>query len=220
VSPIIRLNAASIGPHFAEWFLSGPRAAAALFTLAALAACGRGEAADSAAAGGEPAGGAITLWTDSTELFMEHPALIVGAPDKFAVHLTDLTDFAPLRSGRITLRFQPRDGGAPLVVTQDAPRSPGIYGPAPEFKRAGTYDLTIQVESPQARDSIAVPGLRVYATADEAPKENGGGDAGIPFLKEQQWKTPGLRTAFAESGSVAASFDASGEIEPSGFGTS
>ena len=52
-----------------------------------------------------PAGGAVTLWTDSTELFMEHPALIVGAPDKFAVHLTDLTDFAPLRSGSITLRL-------------------------------------------------------------------------------------------------------------------
>src|SRR5829696_8097923 len=82
-------------------------------------------------AGPEPAGGAITLWTDSTELFMEHPALIVGQPDKFAVHLTDITDFAPLRSGKIVLRFQPKAGGQPVVVTQEAPRSPGIYGPSP-----------------------------------------------------------------------------------------
>ena len=95
-----------------------------------LAGCRENGAAE---ASGEPAGGAITLWTDSTELFMEHPALIVGAPDRFAVHLTDLTDFTPLRSGRITLHFQPRDGGTPLIVTQDTPRSPGIYGPAPEF---------------------------------------------------------------------------------------
>src|SRR5688572_15742437 len=78
-------------------------------------------------AGGEAAGGAITSWTDSTELFMEHPALIVGQPEKFAVHLTDLADFAPLRSGRITMRFTPREGGAPLVVQQDSPRAPGIY---------------------------------------------------------------------------------------------
>src|SRR5215213_3476838 len=158
---------------------------ATAFALLGVAACGDAEAgADAAAAA--PAGGAITIWTDSTELFMEHPALIVGQPEKFAVHLTDLTDFAPLRSGRITLRFVPKAGGEPLVVVQDAPRSPGIYGPSPEFARAGIYDLTIQVESPQARDMIRVPDLRVYATADEAPREEAGGESGIAFLKEQQ----------------------------------
>src|SRR5688500_17970120 len=120
---------------------------------------------DSGSEPAEPAGGAITLWTDSTELFMEHPALIVGAPDKFAVHLTDITDFAPLRSGKIVLRFQPKTGGQPVVVAQEAPRAPGIYGPSPAFTAPGVYDLTILVDSPQARDSITVRGLRVYAKA-------------------------------------------------------
>src|SRR5215208_6711576 len=87
----------------------------ALITLA-FVACNQAAEEE---AGAEPAGGAITLWTDSTELFMEHPALIVGQPDKFAVHLTDLTDFAPLRSGRITLTFRPRDGGPPVVTVQE-----------------------------------------------------------------------------------------------------
>jgi membrane fusion protein, heavy metal efflux system len=178
-------------------------------------ACGE-RAAEAAKADGadEPAGGAITLWTDSTELFMEHPALIVGAPDKFNVHLTDLTDFAPLRSGPITLRFQPRDGGPPVVVRQEAPRSPGIYGPAPEFTKAGVYDLTMIVESPQARDSITVRDLRVYARADDAPRDSAGVEAAISFLKEQQWKTPGFATAFAATAAVAATVDASGTIEP------
>ena len=184
-----------------------------------LGACNRGEGSDAkgaeATAGApEAAGGAITIWTDSTELFMEHPALIVGAPDKFAVHLTDITDFAPLRSGPITLRFQPRDGGPPVIVRQDAPRSPGIYGPSPEFTKPGVYDLTLIVASPQARDSITVRDLRVYATAEEAPRDSGGAESGISFLKEQQWKTPGFATAFATSGSVAATIDASGMIEP------
>ena len=188
-------------------------------TVLLLGACNRGEASGAKAGGAasgaaEPAGGVITLWTDSTELFMEHPALIVGAPDKFAVHLTDLTDFAPLRSGSITLRFQPEDGGTPLVVRQDAPRSPGIYGPSPEFTKPGVYDLTILVESAQARDSISVPDLRVYARAEDAPREEGGGESGISFLKEQQWKTPGFTTAFATNGSVSATIDASGTIEP------
>lgn len=189
------------------------RTITALLLPAMLLACSRGDATDAVQAPG-PAGGAITVWTDSTELFMEHPALIVGAPDKFAVHLTDVTDFAPLRTGKITLRFQPRDGGAPLVVVQEAPRAPGIYGPSPEFTRAGIHDLTILVESPQARDSISVPALRVYARADEAPREDDGAESGIPFLKEQQWKTPGFRTAFATVGSVVESFEASGQIIP------
>ena len=179
--------------------------------LVILAGCKGGDGDEAAA---EPAGGAVTLWTDSTELFMEHPALIVGAPDKFAVHLTDLTDFAPLRSGRIVLRFEPKDGGAPVVVTQDVPRASGIYGPSPEFQRAGLYDLTIVVESPQARDTLHVTGLQVYPTAAEAPKEEGGSEGGIPFLKEQQWKTPGFATAFAITGTVDASVPASGQIVP------
>ena len=200
------------------------RASGAVVSSAALvlllAACTGGEASDAKASDGataasEPAGGAITLWTDSTELFMEHPALIVGVPDKFAIHLTDLTDFAPLRSGPITLRFQPRDGGTPLVVRQDAPRSPGIYGPSPAFTKAGVYDLTLIVDSPQARDSITVPDLRVYARAEDAPREEAGAASGISFLKEQQWKTPGFATAFVTSGSVSATIDASGTIEAS-----
>ena len=189
-----------------------------VIAAALLVACSTSAAddapADGAAATNEPAGGAITLWTDSTELFMEHPALIVGAPDKFAVHLTDITDFAPLRSGRITLTFERRDGGEPMVVVQDAPRSPGIYGPAPIFKRAGTYDLTIFVDSPQAKDEIRVPGLVVYGSASAAPRETGAEDAGIAFLKEQQWKTDGFRTEAATEGHVLVSFEASGVLEP------
>jgi cobalt-zinc-cadmium efflux system membrane fusion protein len=169
---------------------------------------------DASEAENELAGGAITIWTDSTELFMEHPALIVGDSGKFAVHLTDLTDFAPLRSGRITLRFQSRGGGTPLVVTQEEPRAPGIYGPAPRFTSAGVYDLTILVDSPQARDSITVQELRVYASAEEAPRDEGGGDEGISFLKEQQWKTAGFRTAYAVSGTMSGTFSAPGTIGP------
>jgi membrane fusion protein, heavy metal efflux system len=177
------------------------------------AACGGAGAAtpDSAPA---PAGGAITIWTDSTELFMEHPALIVGDSEKFAVHLTDVTDFAPLVSGRVTMRFVPRDGGEAVVAVQETPRSPGIYGPAPVFRRPGVYDLVIEVESPQARDAIHVEGLQVYGTAAEAPREDGEAGGGIAFLKEQQWKTAGFRTAFPVRGTVSESFQATGEIIP------
>jgi len=190
------------------------RASALLLAGATLlSACGGDPGAAAGTEEPGPAGGAITIFTDSTELFMEHPALIVGEAEKFAVHLTDLTDFAPLRSGRVTLRFVPRDGGAALTVVQETPRAPGIYGPAPRFERAGIYDLTILVRSPQARDSISVRGLVVYGTVAEAPVDSGGAEpAGVAFLKEQQWKTDGFRTAFATAGSVADAFEAPGDV--------
>lgn len=185
--------------------------ATVLLTSLLCAACAGSRAGDSDNA--DPPGGAITLWTDSTELFMEHPALIVGRPARFAVHLTDLTDFAPLRSGKITLRFVPRDDSGPITVTQDAPRLPGIFGATAEFGRPGVYDLTILVESPQARDTIAVPELHVYSSAGEVPAGDEG-DGGIAFLKEQQWKSPGFGTAFANDGTVMETFDAAGEVVP------
>ena len=186
---------------------------ATLLALSALA-CNRAAPVADADLAAQPAGGAVTLWTDSTELFMEHPALIVGAPEKFAVHLTDLTDFAPLRSGRITLRFSPRDGGTPLELVQDAPRAPGIFGPAPSFSKPGIYDLLIMVESPQAHDTLRVPGLQVYGTAAEAPRVSNDGETGIAFLKEQQWKTPGFATAYAVDGHIAETIAAAGRITP------
>ena len=184
----------------------------AVLLLVATVACTRQDIPEGD--GVELAGGVVTLWTDSTELFMEYPALIVGNPGTFAVHLTDLTDFTPLLSGVVTLRFEPRDGGEGFTVTQEAPRRPGIYGPAPVFPRAGLWDLTIFVESPQAQDSISVPGMRVYASAADAPIVGDEMDEGIPFLKEQQWKTPGIRTEFAVSGTVRESFEATGTIVP------
>ena len=88
----------------------------ALLAFGATVACTRQDIPEED--GVELAGGVVTMWTDSTELFMEYPALLVGNPGTFAVHLTDVTDFAPLLSGVVTLRFEPRDGGEAFTVAQ------------------------------------------------------------------------------------------------------
>jgi RND family efflux transporter MFP subunit len=165
-----------------------------------LLGCGESPTADVAV---EREGGVVTQWTDSTELFMEHPALIVGADGVFAAHLTRVSDNAALGTGPVTFRFTPRDGGVPVVVVQSEPRAPGIFGPRPIFARAGTYDLQIEVESPELRDTLRVPGLQVFpdtASAPIAPPESDDGTIG--FLKEQAWKTPGFLTAFSTAGRV------------------
>jgi RND family efflux transporter MFP subunit len=148
-------------------------------------------------------GGVVTQWTDSTELFMEHPALIVGADGVFAVHLTRMSDFAALATGPVTFRFTPRDGGEPVVVVQEEPRAPGIFGPRPMFPRAGIWDLQIEVASTELGDTLLVPGLEVFVdTASAQLAEVEADDGSISFLKEQAWKTPGFLTAFAETGRV------------------
>ncbi|MDX2060799.1 MAG: hypothetical protein SFV24_23510, partial [Gemmatimonadales bacterium] len=85
---------------------------------------------------------AVTRWTDSTELYLEHPALVVGEAARFAIHLTDLTDFTPLTSGTMTLRLTPSAGGAALEATQDGTRSPGIFGATVRPEVPGRYHLT------------------------------------------------------------------------------
>lgn len=154
----------------------------------------------------------VTLWTDSTELFMEHPLLFTETPNRFAVHLTDLTDFAPLRSGRVTFRAVPRAGGEPVEVLQEEPRSPGIYGPELVFPASGIWDLTITVESPQVSDRIEVPGLLVQDDLSDEEVPPGPAEGEISFLKEQQWKTPGFATSFAAPGSLPAAIEVPGEI--------
>ena len=124
---------------------------------------------------------------------MEHPALIVGAPDKFAVHLTDLTDFAPLRSGK---------NHAPVRAARRRRAARGDAGRAAlarHLRPVARVQATGRVrphdlgrEPAGARQHLRCPGSRVYASAAEAPKEEGGEAAGITFLKEQQWKTPGF----------------------------
>ncbi len=178
-----------------------------------IAGCGGGSSAPPEADAAPP-GGSVTLWTDSTELFMEYPGLIVGQSAKFNVHLTDLTDFAPLRSGKVSFRFDPEGGGEGFTVVQETPRAPGIYGPAPEFPRPGVWNLTITIESPQTRDVISVPGLRAYTTAAEIPPESGGGTGGVAFLKEQQWKIEGFRTEFVREDSLMESFEVTGSVVP------
>lgn len=164
--------------------------------------------------GTELPGGAVTVWTDSTELFMEHPALFSGTPSRFAVHLTDLTDFSALRNGTVTLRFKRRDGDDSVEAVQDAPRSPGIYGLEVTFPSGGTWDLTLAITGPQITDRIEVPGLVVTEDGDDpAPVEEPVAGE-ISFLKEQQWKTPGFRTEAADSSGLVSAIEASGEIIP------
>ena len=47
-------------------------------------------------------GAAVTVWTENVELFFEYPPMVAGeAGQPWAIHLTFLEDFQPVREGKL-----------------------------------------------------------------------------------------------------------------------
>ncbi|HSW28806.1 MAG TPA: efflux RND transporter periplasmic adaptor subunit [Longimicrobiales bacterium] len=188
------------------------RSAALAVTVVGTWACGP-EAVEAPAESERGGGGAITIWTERTELFFEHPALIAGAPgEPWAIHLTDLADFRAVSVGRLTLEFVGADGRAHTTVAE-APARAGVYNPAPSLPTAGTYDLTMRLESEHLSDEIHVGSIRVFASEADLPVPDAAGGAGISFLKEQQWPID-FATAPAGSRVVSPGLEVTGSLEP------
>ncbi len=180
--------------------------------LALLAgACGSEDAAETAEAELEPL--AVTKWTDKSELFAEYPPLVVGQTSRFAIHLTDLSNFKAVTSGQVEVRLE-GGGAAPESFRVDAPSRPGIFGVDVKPARAGARELVIALKSASLSDTHRVPGVTVYPDqqvarkAVESAAEEG---EGISFLKEQQW-TLDFATAVAEERAIRESIRVPAEI--------
>ncbi|MBU2491190.1 MAG: efflux RND transporter periplasmic adaptor subunit [Bacteroidetes bacterium] len=135
----------------------------------------------------EHGGTSVTQYTDSTEIFMEYPALVVNGEAKFLVHLTDLKNFKAVTQGILTVVFT-NGSGTKLSLTEDKPVRDGIYTPIIKFPEPGNYTMNITLKGKQVNDNIVVNDVKVYSNENEIPHEEETASAGISFLKEQQWK--------------------------------
>lgn len=133
----------------------------------------------------------VTLFTDKTELFMEYPPLVGGETALFAVHLTRLSDYTAMNSGRARLEFTPAGGGSPIGVQGPGPSRPGVYrveGPMPP---AGDYRWALVIEAPDLTDRHDLGEVRIYgdlaAAVADAEAQPAGDAAAISYLKEPQW---------------------------------
>ncbi|MDZ7692388.1 MAG: efflux RND transporter periplasmic adaptor subunit [Balneolaceae bacterium] len=154
--------------------------------------------------------GAVTQWTDETELFMEYPEIVVGQQATFAVHLTRLSDFAPMANSEVYFTFR-SDNGAEISARETEVQVPGIYGPDITFEQAGRYDLTIEIYG-MVNDTVQVNDIPVYNSADEIPQTHAEEDPNlITFLKEQQWDIP-FATQKVQQRTLTQTVDATGEI--------
>ncbi|MFB6248144.1 MAG: efflux RND transporter periplasmic adaptor subunit [Salinibacter sp.] len=153
-----------------------------------------------------------TVWSDSVEIFAEHPAMVAGETSApWAVHVTQLEGYRPLTEGTLTLRFRRPDGAA-YVHTVDGPSQPGMFTPQPAIPETGTFRLFMIVEGPQVQDTVEVGDLTVHESASAAPAPEAA-SAEISYLKEQQWETA-FGVAEVRERSVQRSIEAPGTIEP------
>ncbi|HUP01771.1 MAG TPA: efflux RND transporter periplasmic adaptor subunit [Gemmatimonadota bacterium] len=182
-------------------------------TLAlATCGCGAGEAGEEP--GHEHGGTAVTLWQDSLELFYEYTPLVAGAAgEPWAIHVTRLDTYEPVREGSLRLMLTSPEGRTVEVVAA-APAREGIFTPAPAVPAAGFWKVVMEIETRDLRATIEAPHVTVYASADEIPhEEEAEGGGGIAFLKEQQWKVP-FRAIEARRGTIRRAVPVHAEIVP------
>ncbi len=192
-------------------------ASLAIAALVMLQACQRssrdGHAHEHAAgttAHEEPAGLALTRFTDAYELFVELPALRPLRKLAYHAHVTRLSDFAAVTSGTFKVRFKDQ-GRVVSEATQVGVKRPGVFvleGPAPA---AGQYELEMLYEQ-GGESAVFDCGRQVVAEqppeqAEEAPS------AAITFLKESQWKIP-FGTAWAAERELASELELAATVEP------
>lgn len=157
-------------------------------------------------------GGVVTLWTDSLELFVEYPPHVARQPsDRWAIHLTWLRDWRPVREGSLLLRFR-GPSGASEEVKANTPARPGIFTPTTNLPSSGMWGVDMVLSARGLEYPIPVGQLRVFESEAALPHEEETADAGgISFLKEQQWEIP-FRVVDAREREIPASIRAAGQI--------
>lgn len=151
-----------------------------------LAACSRSPQASAPAQRAEaPEPLRATVWTSKAELYLEYPALVSNQKERFAIHLTRLTDFKAVKDAGCEVRLA-RDG-APEVFACDLSTHPGIFGANVEPKSAGESRLSISVHGKDLNETFHVGRVKIALDASSTEKPSESKEETITFTKEQQW---------------------------------
>ena len=153
-----------------------------IFAAGLLAACSRNPKAESPAPKAEAAEPLkATIWTRGGELYLEYPALVRGQKERFAIHLTRLTDFKAVQNAACEVHL----GDA--VFPCDPSTHPGIFGANVEPKNTGEAPMSIVVHGKDLNETFDVGTVKVASDAASAEKPAEAKEETIAFTKEQQW---------------------------------
>ena len=147
-----------------------------------LAACSQNPKAEAPAAKGEtPEPLKASVWTRGGELYLEYPALVRDQKERFAIHLTRLTDFKAVQDAACEVHLGEE------VFPCDPSTHPGIFGANVEPKATGDARLSILVHGKDLNETFEVGAVKVASDAASAEKPAAPTEETITFTKEQQW---------------------------------
>ncbi|MBZ5677185.1 MAG: efflux RND transporter periplasmic adaptor subunit [Acidobacteriia bacterium] len=147
-----------------------------------LAACSQNPKAESAAPKAEtPEPLKASVWTRGGELYLEYPALVRGQKQRFAIHLTRLTDFKAVKDAACEVHLGVE------VFPCDPSTHPGIFGANVEPKTAGEAAMSIVVHGKDLNEAFDVGTVKVASDVASTEKPAEPKEETIAFSKEQQW---------------------------------
>lgn len=190
-----------------RWVMTG------LLGLAVSTGCNpsKGDHAHGAGSGDERPGLSRTVWTDRMEAFVEFRALVAGQESSFAAHLTHLEGFKAVTTGKVTLTLSGPQGKETFEA--DPSTSPGIFRPVAKPTRLGKVQANLTWQGPEGKASFDLGTVEVYGSVAQAQtgEPEGPAPAGVPFLKEQQWKVE-FATAEARSTRLRQAVEAYAQV--------
>lgn len=155
---------------------------------------------------------AVTHWTDTLELHVEHTPPVAWDVAEFTLYFTRLDGSKPVAGATVSVALLAADGNRQdLGAAREGPA--GVYALTGTFPAAGTYDLEVVLRADVAAETLRPGALTVHAAASEVPAGHPPAGA-ITFLKEQQWQVP-FATEPAAERDVLRSAWAIAEVQPS-----
>ncbi len=133
-----------------------------------------------------------TLFSDNIEIFAEIDAFTKGHGSHFAIHLTDLENYKPIKSGIVIISI--KGAQTNFVSTIEAPEKPGIYHGKFVAKNIEKVNLKITYQGDDFSHTFNFGSFEVYAddhVAEKAFAAKAGAHSSeeIIFTKEQAWET-------------------------------
>ncbi|WP_143874510.1 efflux RND transporter periplasmic adaptor subunit, partial [Nostoc linckia] len=142
----------------------------------------------SEAAAGEKIKLSLTDLDQQVEIFAEYDPFVKDSISKFAIHLTTLADYKPVKTAKVSTSLVVGDKGVRKVL--DSATVPGIYkiSLTPKSTGSGTLSFDIVLNGISHRFKIPAKVFDSYEEFAAQHKPATSSASEITFLKEQSWK--------------------------------
>jgi hypothetical protein len=101
-----------------------------------------------------------TEFTDRLENFFEYEALKAGTSSQFLIHLTDLSDGAPVEKAEVRLTARSKSG-ATVETAARIGKVTGIYVADVKLPAAGEYDIEFHIKNNKLDERLPLTGFEV-----------------------------------------------------------